>query len=222
MVLSLFGNGCIDCLDVRNVVKVMTYSKQFLEEVAIVAQNISPESIEEVVDICLGIKSSGGRLFFAGSGGGAGHASHATCDFRKLVGVESYCVSDNVSELTARINDESWEDSYVSWLKASRLNANDGVFIFSVGGGDAIRRVSMQLVNVMDYAKSVGAKVVGVAGRDGGYLAKVADGCVIIPPLFGDAITSHTEGFQAVVWHLMIGHPRIVQSKPVWETLAVK
>lgn len=200
----------------------MTYSKKFLEEAAILAQSISPESIENVVDVIAQVKAGGGRLFFAGSGGGAGHASHATCDFRKLAGIESYCVSDNVTELTARINDESWEDSYVSWLKASRLSEKDCVFIFSVGGGDPVKQVSMQLVNVIDYAKSIGAKVVGVAGRDGGHLGRVGDGCVTVPPLFPESITAQTEGFQAVVWHLIIGHPRIVECKPVWETLAAK
>jgi D-sedoheptulose 7-phosphate isomerase len=161
-------------------------------------------------------------VFFAGSGGGAGHASHATCDFRKLLGIESYCISDNVSELTARINDQSWEECYVEWLKASRFSSNDAVFVFSVGGGDAARKVSMQLVRVVDYANSIGASVVGVVGRDGGHLGENSTASVIIPTVNDATVTTQVEGFQAVIWHLIVGHPKVIESKPVWESITSK
>lgn len=199
--------------------EAVTYSSKFLAEVSEIAQSIDVTSIEKVADLISGIKSAGGRLFFAGSGGGAGHASHAACDFRKLAGIESYCISDNVSELTARINDQSWEESYTEWIKASRLCSRDGVFIFSVGGGDAVRGVSMQLVTLIDYAREAGARVMGIVGRDGGHLAKSADASIVIPPLFPESLTTQVEGFQAVVWHLLVGHPKIVEERPVWETL---
>ncbi len=199
---------------------LLTYTKSFLEEVASIASQIDVNSVDKVAEAIAVVKVNGGRLFFAGSGGGAGHASHATCDFRKLGGIESYCISDNVSELTARINDQSWEDSYVEWLKASRFSSNDGVFIFSVGGGDAERKVSMQLVNVVDYAASLGATIVGVVGRDGGHLAKKATASVVVPVVNPSNVTTQVEGFQAVVWHLVIGHPSIGAAKPHWESIA--
>ena len=146
-------------------------------------------------------------------------ASHAACDFRKLLCIESYSVTDNVSELTARINDESWESSYVEWMKVSNLNEKDGVFIFSVGGGDKEVKISMQLVSAMDYAKSVGASVMGVAGRSGWHLSKTTDNCVIIPELRSSSVTAQTEGFQALIWHMLLGHPELGGATPKWESV---
>lgn len=195
-----------------------SYVTEFLQEAASIAGRIDGDQVEAMASVLAGVKERGGRVFFAGSGGGAGHASHATCDFRKLLDIESYSVSDNVTELTARINDESWEDSYTSWLKASRFGSKDCLFVFSVGGGDAERGVSMQLVRAIDYAQRVGAAVVGVAGRDGGHLAKNGV-AVVIPTGQPGTVTAQTEGFQAVIWHLLLGHPSLMAARPVWESI---
>ncbi|WP_298443310.1 SIS domain-containing protein [Ferrimicrobium sp.] len=194
------------------------YVIEFLQEAALIADRIDGDQIEAIASVLATVKARGGRVFFAGSGGGAGHASHATCDFRKLLGIESYSVSENVTELTARINDESWEESYSSWLKASRFGSKDCLFVFSVGGGDADRGVSMQLVRAIDYAREVGAAVVGVAGRDGGHLARNGV-AVLIPSIHRGNVTAQTEGFQAVVWHLLLGHPSLMAARPVWESI---
>lgn len=183
-----------------------------------ILQKVPATTVDSVVDVIAGTKQRGGRLFFCGSGGGAGHASHATCDFRKLAGIESYSVTDNVSELTARINDDGWDGAYAEWLKVSRLGPNDCLFVFSVGGGDAERNVSVNLVNAMKLAKAVGASVVGVVGRDGGYLAKVADAAIVVPPLSADDVTAQTEGLQALYWHLIVTHPKLCSSTPKWES----
>ncbi len=195
-----------------------TYVKEFLQEAASIAGRIDGDQIEAMAALLATVKARGGRVFFAGSGGGAGHASHATCDFRKLLDIESYNVSDNVTELTARINDESWQESYASWLKASRFGPKDCLFVFSVGGGDADRGVSMQLVRAIDHAREVGAAVVGVAGRDGGHLARHGV-AVLIPSTHPGNVTAQTEGFQAVVWHLLLGHPSLMAARPVWESI---
>src|SRR5262249_40638047 len=150
-----------------------------------------------------------GRLFILGVGGGAGHASHAVCDFRKICGIEAYAPTDNVSELTARINDDGWESSYVNWLRGSHLTAADAVFVLSVGGGDAERNVSTNLVRALEYSKEIGAKISGVVGRDGGFTARVADTCILIPVSNPATVTPHTESFQALVWHLLVSHPRL-------------
>ncbi|MEM4216723.1 MAG: SIS domain-containing protein [Candidatus Methanomethylicaceae archaeon] len=176
-------------------------------------------AIEKVVDLLVALRQRGGRLFFVGVGGGAAHASHAVNDFRKIAAIEAYTPTDNVSELTARINDEGWESVFVNWLKGSRLNANDMVFVFSVGGGDLERNISSNLVWALRYAKEVGATVCGIIGRDGGYTAKVADACIIIPTVNPKTVTAHTESFQTLIWHLIVSHPRLQVSAMKWESL---
>ena len=165
------------------------------------------------------VKARGGRLFIVGSGGGAGHASHAVNDFRKIVGLEAYSPSDNVSELTARVNDEGWDTSYSNWLKVSRFNGKDGLLVFSVGGGDLERAVSVNLVRCIQMAKDVGASVFGIVGRSGGYTKQVADACLVIPVVDGDLVTPHTEGLQAVAWHLLVSHPALKSIQTKWESV---
>ncbi|MEO8697399.1 MAG: sugar isomerase [Acidimicrobiales bacterium] len=196
-----------------------TYASRFLADAIQIAGKIDPATVEEVVRIIRQTKEANGRLFFCGSGGGAGHASHAACDFRKLGGIESYSVTDNVSELTARTNDDSFETAYSEWLKVSRFGPKDCLFVFSVGGGDEERGVSRNLVSAMKLALSVNASIVGIAGRDGGMLAKVADAAVIIPTLSAADVTAQTEGFQAVVWHLIVTHPDVCATTPHWESI---
>ncbi len=195
------------------------YVEFFLNESKQILDSLDLKSIEDFALVLASVKKGNGRLFFVGSGGGAGHSSHAVCDFRKLAGIESYSVTDNVSELTARINDESWESSYANWLKVSKLGPKDGLFVFSVGGGDADRGISENLVRAMDLAKSVGAAIVGIAGRDGGHLAKVANACIIIPPIIDSNVTTQTEGFQALLWHMLVCHPALDSNTPMWESV---
>lgn len=195
------------------------HSSHFVTTAIQVLQQVPVADIDAVVDVLAATKARGGRLFFVGSGGGAGHASHATCDFRKLAGIESYSVTDNISELTARINDEGWDGSYAEWLKVSRLGPADCLFVFSVGGGDRERNVSVNLVKAMELARSVGASVVGIVGRDGGFLRQVADAAIVVPPLSGADITAQTEGFQALYWHLIVTHPAVCSSTPKWESI---
>jgi D-sedoheptulose 7-phosphate isomerase len=164
------------------------------------------------------VKADGGRIFFLGVGGSAGNCSHAVNDFRKIVGIESYAPTDNVSELTARTNDEGWASVFVEWLKISKLLAKDAIFIFSVGGGNLEKNISPNLVTALQYAKSVGAKVMGVVGRDGGYTAQVADACVIVPTVNPENVTPHSEAFQAVVWHLLVSHPKLKANQTKWES----
>ncbi|HTR67444.1 MAG TPA: SIS domain-containing protein, partial [Terriglobales bacterium] len=170
----------------------MTYTTQYLDEAIAILRQLDPHRIDDMLEVLLAVRRQGGRLFFLGVGGGAGHASHAVNDFRKIAGMECYAPTDNVSELTARINDDGWETSYRNWLQGSRLRAQDAVFIFSVGGGDAERGVSANLVSALQYAKQVGAKICGVVGRNGGYTAKVADACVVVPVVNPETITPHT------------------------------
>ena len=195
------------------------YISSFVQESKDILDRLDFSQIDSVVNVLTEVKRLEGRIFFCGSGGGAGHSSHAACDFRKLGSIESYSVTDNVSELTARINDESWEDSYANWLKVSRLRKNDCVFVLSVGGGDATKHISENLVRAIDYAKSVGAFVVGIAGRDGGHLAREADGCIVVPGLIQSNITTQTEGFQALLWHMMVCDPRLDSNTPMWESV---
>ena len=197
----------------------VAYTATFLDETRRIADALNVNDINAVLAVLVRVKASGGRLFFAGSGGGAGHASHATADFRKIAGIESYSVTDNVSELTARINDDSWETSYSAWLTVSRIGPGDALFVFSVGGGDASRGISVNLVSAINCALAHGASVVGVAGRDGGYLRQVATASVIIPPHDPAHITQQTEGFQALVWHLLVGHPALQGATPKWEAV---
>lgn len=197
----------------------MNYTDEHLKEAAKIAELLNRKSIDNMVDIICSIRQKGGRLFFLGVGGGAGNATHAVNDFRKIAGIESYSPLDNVSELTARINDDGWEGAFVEWLKISRLNNNDGIFIFSVGGGNEEKGVSVNLVRALQYAKEAGAKILGIVGRDGGYTAQVADGCVIIPTVNTTSITPHTEAFQAVVWHLIVSHPKLKAAEMKWESV---
>ena len=196
----------------------MTYTEQHLEEAAQIVERIDTEAIESMAELLARIKSEGGRLFFLGVGGSAGNCSHAVNDFRKIVGLESYAPTDNVSELTARTNDEGWGTVFIEWLKTSRLNGNDAVFVFSVGGGNLEKNVSPNLVKALEYARTVGAKIMGVVGRDGGFTAEVADVCVIVPTVNPETITPHSEAFQAVVWHLLVSHPRLKATQTKWES----
>jgi D-sedoheptulose 7-phosphate isomerase len=195
----------------------MTYAQQHLNEAAEIVHKLDVAAIERTADLLAGIKRGGGRLFFLGVGGSAGNCSHAVNDFRKIVGIESYAPTDNVSELTARTNDEGWASVFVEWLKVSRLTAKDGVVVFSVGGGNLEKNISPNLVTALQYAKTVGAKIAGVVGRDGGYTAKVADACVIIPTVNPETVTPHSEAFQAVVWHLLVSHPKLKVNQTKWE-----
>lgn len=196
----------------------MDYARQYIEEAAEVLKRIDAGAIERAVDLLVALRERGGRLFILGVGGGAGHASHAVNDFRKICGIESYAPTDNVSELTARINDDGWDTSFANWLRGSRLSERDMVFVFSVGGGDVERNISANLVRALEEAKRVGAAICGVVGRDGGHTAQVADECVLIPVVNPSSITPHTEAFQAVVWHLMVSHPKLKFSEMKWES----
>jgi D-sedoheptulose 7-phosphate isomerase len=195
----------------------MTYTALYLKEAAEILKGLNQEAIEGIVDLLVNVRQQGGRLFVLGVGGGAGHASHAVCDFRKIGEIEAYAPSDNVSELTARINDDGWDTSYANWLLGSRINAKDLVMVFSVGGGDAQRNVSANLVRALQCAKGVGAKVCGVIGRNGGFTAQVADACVLVPVVNSQTVTPHTEAFQALVWHLLVSHPRLKVAEMKWE-----
>ena len=198
----------------------MSYITQYLEEATAILRQLDARRIDQVLDLLLDVRQQGGRVFFLGVGGGAGHASHAVNDFRKIAGLECYAPTDNVSELTARINDDGWETSYRNWLQGSRLRAQDALFVFSVGGGDAERKVSANLVAALQFARKVGARVCGVVGRDGGFTARVSDACVIIPVVNPETITPHTESFQALVWHLLVSHPKLKAAEMKWESLA--
>lgn len=196
------------------------YARQYLAESAQIIERLDAERIERLVDGLLAVRERGGRLFFLGVGGGAAHASHAVNDFRKLAGFEAYTPSDNVAELTARTNDEGWDTTYEAFLRGSRLDGNDGVFVFSVGGGDAVANVSGNIVRALRYAKEVGASIFGVVGRDGGFTATVATECIVVPTVNPSAVTPHTESFQALLWHLMVSHPRLRLREGKWESVA--
>ena len=196
----------------------MNYAQQHLNEAAEIIQKIDVAAIERVACLLVAVKAQGGRIFFLGVGGSAGNCSHAVNDFRKIVGIESYAPTDNVSELTARVNDEGWNSIFVEWLKISKLFKNDALFIFSVGGGNLEKNISPNLVEAVKFAKSVGAKVTGVVGRDGGYTALVADACVVIPTVNSENITPHSEAFQAVIWHLLVSHPKLKTNQTKWES----
>ena len=187
----------------------MIYSDSHLSEVIEIIKKIETKQIEKMVELILNVRNEKGRIFFLGVGGSAGNCSHAVNDFRKIIGVESYAPTDNVSELTARTNDEGWSTIFSEWLKVSNLNAKDLIFVFSVGGGNIEKNISPNLVEALNYGKSIGCKLVGVVGREGGYTTKVADACVIIPTVNEKTITPHTEAFQAVVWHLIVSHPKL-------------
>jgi D-sedoheptulose 7-phosphate isomerase len=198
------------------------FIEKHLQETTAITQRLDVDTLVRMVELLANIRARGGRLFFLGVGGSAGSCSHAVNDFRKLCGIESYAPMDNVSELTARINDEGWENCFADWLKASRLRAEDGLFILSVGGGNLEKNVSPNLVRAIQYAKTVGASVAGIVGRDGGYTAKMADACVLVPVVNAEAITPHTEAFHVVVWHLLVSHPALKQAATKWESVAKK
>jgi D-sedoheptulose 7-phosphate isomerase len=197
---------------------LMTYTEQHLREASEIITQFDVPSIERTASLLADLRARGGRLFLLGVGGSAANCSHAVNDFRKICGIEAYAPTDNVSELTARTNDEGWASVFSEWLKVSRLTANDAVFVFSVGGGNVEKNVSPNLVAALQHAKQVGATVLGVVGRDGGYTATVADACVIVPTVNPQNVTPHTEAFQAVVWHLLVSHPKLKAAQTKWES----
>ena len=194
------------------------FAHQYLDEARTIIDQLDRSAIENMTLQLINLRKDGGRLFLVGVGGGAGHASHAVNDFRKLAGIESYCPSDNVSELTARTNDEGWDTTYAAWLKVSHLCDKDMLCVFSVGGGDLDRNISPNIVRAVHYAKEVGAAVIGVLGRNGGYTASLADACIIVPTVNPAMITPHTESFQALVWHLLVSDPRLQVMSNKWES----
>lgn len=198
----------------------MSYSIQHLQETAEITAKINPIDCENCIKELVAVRVRGGRLFILGVGGSAANASHAVNDFRKIADLECYAPTDNVSELTARTNDEGWSSVFVEWLRGSRLNAKDAVLILSVGGGNLEKNVSPNLVTALQYAKEVGARLIGIVGKDGGYTAKVADACVIIPTVNPDNVTPHSEAFQAVVWHLFVSHPDVKMNQTKWESVS--
>jgi D-sedoheptulose 7-phosphate isomerase len=196
----------------------MSFTEEHLREAAAILQRLDVAAIESLAQRLAQVRAANGRVFFLGVGGSAANCSHAVNDFRKLAGIECYAPTDNVAELTARINDEGWESTFAEWLKVSRLRREDGVFVLSVGGGDERRNISPNLVAALKYARSVGATILGVVGRDGGYTAQVADAAVIVPTVNPAAVTPHAEAFQAVIWHLLVSHPLLKRSPTKWET----
>ena len=196
----------------------MNYTQQHIDEAEAILKKIDTARVEEMAELLSETKVRGGRLFFLGVGGSAANCSHAVNDFRKIVGIESYAPTDNVSELTARTNDEGWATIFAEWLKTSRLGERDVVFVMSVGGGSLEKNISPNLVSALQYAKSVGAKILGILGRDGGYTAKVADACCIVPTVNPETITPHSEAFQAVIWHLLVSHPKLKANATKWES----
>jgi D-sedoheptulose 7-phosphate isomerase len=196
----------------------MSYSIHHLKETVEIISRIHPGDCEKCVAVLRAVRGRGGRLFILGVGGSAANASHAVNDFRKITGIEAYAPTDNVSELTARTNDEGWPSVFVEWLRGSRLNSNDCVLVFSVGGGNLEKNVSPNLVSALQLARQVGARIVGIVGRDGGYTAQVADACVIIPTVNPETVTPHAEAFQAVLWHLFVSHPDLKINQTKWES----
>jgi D-sedoheptulose 7-phosphate isomerase len=195
----------------------MSFSEQFLEEVCQIARGIAPENVESMAALLARVRAANGRLFILGVGGSAGNAAHAVNDFRKITNIETYAPTDNVSELTARTNDEGWETVFSEWLKGSRLRPEDAILVFSVGGGNVEKNVSVNLVRALQYAREVGASILGIVGRDGGFTAQVADACVIVPVVNPTHVTPHSEAFQAVVWHLLVSHPALKAVQTKWE-----
>jgi D-sedoheptulose 7-phosphate isomerase len=197
----------------------MTFTKTFLEESVSIIQKLDAQAIEQLAEGLGKVRDDGGRLFILGVGGSAGHAGHAVNDFRKICGLESYAPTDNVSELTARVNDDGWDSCFSEWLKGSRLRAGDALLVFSVGGGNREKNVSVNLVKSLELAKEVKAKIFGIVGRDGGFTKQTADACVVIPTVSADRVTPHTEGLCAVVWHLLVSHPALAKSRTKWESV---
>jgi D-sedoheptulose 7-phosphate isomerase len=196
----------------------MSFAQEYLQEVRQVADKLNVDALEKLAELTATIRDRKGRLFVLGVGGSAANASHAVNDFRKICGLESYAPTDNVSELTARTNDDGWNSVFAEWLKGSRLSPADGVLVLSVGGGNLEKNISPNLIAALDFAKKVGASILGIVGRDGGYTAKIADACVIVPTVSATRITPHSEAFQAVVWHLLVSHPKLKLSETKWES----
>jgi D-sedoheptulose 7-phosphate isomerase len=196
-----------------------SFADTYLQEAVAILDRLDSDEVERVASGLAAVRGGGGRLFILGVGGSAAHASHAANDFRKLCALESYAPTDNVSELTARVNDDGWETAFSEWLRGSRLSDRDAVLVFSVGGGNAEQNVSVSLVRALDLAREAGARIFGVVGRDGGYTARVADACVVIPTVSAERVTPHTEGLCAVVWHLLVSHPAVQVSSAKWESL---
>lgn len=195
-----------------------SFSKIFFNETLEIIKELDPMQVDKMAMSLGRARDGGGRLFIMGVGGSAGHASHAVNDFRKICGFEAYCPTDNVSELTARINDEGWETCFSEWLKGCRINAKDAILIFSVGGGNKEKNISMNLVRAMEVAKEAGATITGIVGKDGGFTKQVAEVCVVIPPKYSERITPHTEGLAAVLWHLLVSHPALKMKQTKWES----
>ena len=196
----------------------MSFAESYLEETGRIVGQLDPDSIERLATGLAEVRDAGGRLFVLGVGGSAAHAGHAVNDFRKLCGFETYAPTDNVSELTARVNDDGWDSAYVEWLRGSRLGTDDAVLALSVGGGSVEKNLSANLVAAMDHAREMGARIFAIVGRDGGYAKEIADACVVIPPLVPEHVTPHTEGLASVICHLLVSHPALQQSAPVWES----
>ena len=197
----------------------MDFINQYFAEAKEIIDKIDRGQILKMVSIIIETRNNNGRMFILGVGGGAGHASHAVNDFRKICGLEAYTPTDNVSELTARVNDDGWETAYVNWLKISKLNKNDMILVFSVGGGNLDKHISVNILQSLELGKKLGTRICGVVGRDGGYTAQVADACVIIPPINPETVTPHTESFQAVIWHLLVSHPDLQRYEMKWESV---
>jgi len=197
----------------------LQYIKRYLSEVQSIASKLDVEKIDRMADIIVEVRKNAGRLFFLGVGGSAANASHAVNDFRKIAGIEAYTPADNVGELTARTNDNGWDTIFVDWLCGSKLTKNDVIFVLSVGGGNVEKNVSSNIVKAIQYSKKIGAKIVGILGRDGGYTATIADACVVVPTVSADTVTAHAESFQPVVWHLIVSHPKIKQNEMKWESI---
>ena len=197
----------------------MIFSKKYLQECIEICNAVNSDEIEDTANLINSVRSDSGRIFFLCVGGGAGHASHAVNDFRKICNIECYSPTDNVSELTARVNDDGWDTSYVNWLKGSKLSEKDLIFVFSVGGGNLEKRISVNIVNSLKFAKEIGTKICGVVGRDGGYTKQVANTCIVIPTVNEKNITPHTEAFQAVIWHLLVAHPTLLENEMKWESV---
>jgi D-sedoheptulose 7-phosphate isomerase len=197
----------------------MTFTRSFLQETVAIIDALDDEAVEAIAAGLAGVRERDGRLFILGVGGSAGHAGHAVNDFRKICGLEAYAPTDNVSELTARINDEGWDGVFAAWLDGSRLSTRDALLVFSVGGGNAAQNVSTNIVRALELARERGAGIYGIVGRDGGATAELADACVVIPPMYADHVTPHTEGLCAVLWHLLVTHPALAREATRWESL---
>jgi D-sedoheptulose 7-phosphate isomerase len=195
-----------------------TYVSRYLQEVVAIANQIDQRQVQGIIDVLVETRNNGGRLFILGVGGGAGNATHAVNDFRKIANIESYAPTDNVSELTARVNDDGWDTSFSRWLRGSRLRKGDALLVFSVGGGNLEKNVSANIVKALQLAQEVGAKITGIVGRDGGYTAKVANAAVVVPTISSDTVTPHAESFQAVVWHLIASDPQLRENEMKWES----